>query len=110
MIARTAFTQLRYSSWLLGGAIAGMLFLYVVPVVAAVTGSVYGWAAWIAMTAAYMPLVRFYQQPVLSALLLPAAGIFYTLATIESAVAYWRGRGGNWKGRSQAAAMRQHGL
>ena len=39
-------------------------------------------------------------------LLLPLAALFYTAATIGSAIQYWRGRGGNWKGRFQAAPVR----
>ena len=36
--------------------------------------------------------------------LLPAIALFYMAATIFSAVQFWRGRGGAWKGRYQAAA------
>ena len=35
--------------------------------------------------------------------LLPAIAVFYLVATVWSAVAYWRGRGGMWKGRAAAA-------
>jgi hypothetical protein len=34
---------------------------------------------------------------------MPAVASFYTLATIDSALRYWSGRGGQWKGRIQAA-------
>jgi hypothetical protein len=34
---------------------------------------------------------------------LPLVALFYTAATIGSAVQFWRGRGGRWKGRYQAA-------
>jgi len=34
--------------------------------------------------------------------LLPVAAAFYSYATWLSAVRYWLGRGGQWKGRSQA--------
>ena len=34
-------------------------------------------------------------------LTLPFSAAFYTLATLHSAVQYWRGRGGDWKGRAQ---------
>jgi hypothetical protein len=37
---------------------------------------------------------------------LPAIALFYAAATIASAVLHWRGRGGYWKGRFQAAALR----
>ena len=32
---------------------------------------------------------------------LPLTAAFYTFATVESAVRYWRGSGGMWKGRVQ---------
>ena len=103
MIARTAFTQLRYSTLLLLGTVMGMCLLYVVPVAGALAGSLFGLAAWVIMTAGYAPMIRFYGQPLWTTLLLPIAGLFYTFATVESAVRYWSGRGGAWKGRHQAA-------
>jgi hypothetical protein len=48
-------------------------------------------------------MVRFYGQPAVAALLLPVAAIFYLGATVHSAVRYWRGVGGRWKGRVQDA-------
>jgi hypothetical protein len=35
---------------------------------------------------------------------MPLIGVFYAAFTIDSAVQYWRGRGGMWKGRAQAIA------
>lgn len=106
MIARTAFTQLGYSSWMLAGTVLGMTFLYLLPVLAAVTGVVAGLVAWAIMAGIYAPIARFYKQPVLSGLLLPAIAVFYLFATVDSAVRYWTGRGGNWKGRDQAISAR----
>jgi membrane protein DedA with SNARE-associated domain len=37
-------------------------------------------------------------------MLLPLIALFYVAATVGSAVLYWRGRGGYWKGRVQASA------
>lgn len=105
MISRTAFTQLRYSPLLLAGTVLGMSLLYVVPVAAAVAGGLIGAAAWTVMAVAFMPMLRFYRQPFSAAMLLPVAGLFYTAATVESAIRYWTGRGGAWKGRHQAAAQ-----
>jgi hypothetical protein len=34
---------------------------------------------------------------------LPLIALFYTIATLDSAVRYWTGRGGLWKGRVQDA-------
>jgi hopene-associated glycosyltransferase HpnB len=104
MISRTAFTQLRYSPALLAGTILGMLFLYVVPVVGTLAGSAVAAAGWLIMAAIYMPTLRFYGQPAASAMLLPFTALFYLSATVQSAIRYWTGRGGTWKGRNQAAA------
>ncbi len=105
MIARTAFTQLRYSSLMLVGTVAGMTLLYVVPVLAVFSGNglaaASGGFAWVCMAVSYTPMLRFYRQPLWWAPLLPAVAAFYTAATIQSAIRYWRGRGGDWKGRIQ---------
>ena len=42
----------------------------------------------------------------MACLALPAIAVFYAAATVGSAVNYWRGKGGQWKGRAQAG----HGL
>jgi len=112
MVARTAYTQLRYSPWLLAGTVAGMLLLYVVPVAALALGALRrkpllalgGLIAYATMTAAYAPTVRLYRQPRWRALTLPLAGIIYTAMTIDSALRHARGSGGLWKGRPFAPA------
>ena len=58
-------------------------------------------AAYGLMCASYLPVVRFYGLNYLWALTLPFSAAFYTFATIHSAVKYWTGRGGEWKGRAQ---------
>jgi len=107
LIARTAFTQLRYSSALLIGTLAGMLLTYVTPVVLTFSGQTAVWrlslTAWALMAFTYLPTVRFYGLSPLWAPLLPVAAVFYSYATWLSAVRCWLGRGGQWKGRSQAA-------
>jgi hopene-associated glycosyltransferase HpnB len=100
MISRSAFTQLRYSWILLAGTIAGLLLTYVVPVALALRGSPWGIAAWILMTIAYLPAIRYYRVSPLWAPLLPAIAVFYAGATVHSAIAHARGRGGAWKGRN----------
>jgi hopene-associated glycosyltransferase HpnB len=109
MIARTAFTQLGYSPWLLAGTVLGMALTYLAPPVLTLAC---GWAAWPAllawllMTAMYCPMLRYYRQPLWLAPLLPLTALFYLGATLASAWRYWRGRGGQWKGRAQAAPKR----
>jgi len=55
------------------------------------------------MSAAFVPMLWFYACPLWLAPLLPLIAAFYMAATCASAVQFWRGRGGAWKGRFQAA-------
>lgn len=107
MISRTAFTQLNYSPWLLAATVAGLGVTYMAPPFLVATArwpqSALGAAAWFMMTVAYAPMVRFYRRSIFWAPALPAIAMFYAGATIGSAVRYWTGRGGEWKGRIQAA-------
>jgi hopene-associated glycosyltransferase HpnB len=105
MIARTAFTQLHYSAWLLAGTLAGMTIIYLIPPVAALTLGPTCWPAWLAwavMCCAYAPMLRYYGRSPLWAPFLPLVALFYVGATFASAVRYWRGKGGQWKARVQA--------
>lgn len=108
LIARTAFTQLNYSALLLFGTLLGMLLTYVLPVVLAFDTQPLVWrislAAWALMIITYLPTVRFYKLSPLWALTLPLAALFYSYSTCVSAVRYWLGQGGQWKGRAQAPA------
>jgi hopene-associated glycosyltransferase HpnB len=106
VIARTAFTQLRYSVPMLAGTLLGMLLTYVAPVLLLFardsTALAIGFAAWLLMTLSFLPTVRFYRLSAVWALVLPLTAVFYTWATLRSAVRYWMGKGGLWKGRAQA--------
>jgi hopene-associated glycosyltransferase HpnB len=106
LIARTAFTQLRYSWLALAGTLVGMLVTYLLPVIFTFSARPMVWrlglAAWVLMAITYLPTVRFYRMSPLWAAALPVAAGFYTYATWLSAVRYWLGRGGQWKGRAQA--------
>lgn len=108
MISRCAFAQLGYSTPALIGATAAMGLVYLAPPLLLLLwpspGGILGAAAWIAMSAAYLPILRSYACPVVLAPLLPVAALFYMAATIGSAIQFWRGRGGYWKGRFQAPA------
>jgi hypothetical protein len=59
--------------------------------------------AFLMMAFAYQPTLRYHRLSPLWALVLPAVATFYAAATIDSALRYWSGRGGQWKGRMQAA-------
>ena len=109
MIARTAFNQLRHSVVLLALTVAGLLLTYLVPIAAVASGErmamIVGAAAWAAMTLSYIPTVRFYRLNPLWSLTLPLAALFYMGATLRSALRYWSGHGGQWKGRDQDLAV-----
>jgi hopene-associated glycosyltransferase HpnB len=103
MIARSAFSQLHYSALQLAGTVAGMLAMYALPPALALGfGSKLATLAWLMMMAAYLPVLRLYRLSPLWTLALPLVALFYTGATVWSALNYWRGRGGAWKGRAQA--------
>lgn len=106
LIARTAFTQLRYSPLLLAGTLLAMLLTYVAPIALLfthnATARALATAAWLLMTLSFLPTIRFYRLSSIWAPLLPLTALFYTYATWLSAVRYWVGRGGQWKGRVQA--------
>ena len=80
--------------------------LFLTPMLLPITGLPFvaevGIAAWLVMAMVYMPMIRFYELPLVWALALPVASIIYILATIDSGRLYWQGRGGEWKGRTQA--------
>jgi hopene-associated glycosyltransferase HpnB len=103
MISRTAFTQLRYSVAILAGTVLGLAFVYLLPPALALAGNFWGAAAWLMMSIAYSPVLRFYRLNPLWAPMLPIIAAFYMACTVASAIQYWRGGGGAWKGRSQAA-------
>ncbi len=107
MISRTAFAQLRHSALLLLGTILGMAVIYLAPPLLLVTrnplAAFFGLTAWILMTIAYSPTLRFHGRSVAWAPLLPLIALFYVAATVESALSYWTGRGGVWKDRVQDA-------
>lgn len=107
MVARTAFTQLNYSPWLLLGTLVGMTLIYIVPLAGVIIGgltgnwlvAISGLSGWLLMSWAYLPTVRFYSCSPWLAFCLPAIALLYTLMTVDSALRYWQGRGGAWKGR-----------
>jgi hopene-associated glycosyltransferase HpnB len=106
MIARTAFTQLRYSLLLLLGTLVGLAITYFGPI-----GLLFGHnnatravelATWLTMSLLFLPTIRFYRLNPLWAPLLPLTATFYAYATFLSAVRYYANRGAQWKGRAQA--------
>ncbi len=107
MVARTAYTQLRYSVFLLIGTLFGLFLTYLAAPCALIWGIVLGqplsWGAglltWLLMAISFWPTLRLYERPMVEAFTLPAIAFLYSLMTFDSAWSHWRGRGGLWKGR-----------
>ncbi|GGW03421.1 glycosyltransferase [Streptomyces narbonensis] len=112
MVSRSAYAQLRNNPLLLTGTVAGLVVIYLVPPVALVAGALTGdpasaWAggaAWAVMAGTYLPMLRYYRQPLWLAALLPFTALLYLLMTVDSAVQHYRGRGAAWKGRTYAGS------
>ncbi len=103
MVARTAYTQLRYSPALLAACTALMTLYYLVPP-AAMLGLLPGDAALGAATyllgvLPYVPTLRYYRLSAAWALLLPLIAAWYLAMTWSSASRYHRGEQSRWKGR-----------
>jgi hopene-associated glycosyltransferase HpnB len=116
MVARSAYTQLRYSPWLLAATIAGLLLLFAVPPVAGIGGlialasgagiesragliALTGLGAWAVMSATWVPILRLYRLSPLRAPGLPLVAMLYAAMTVDSARRHAVGEGGLWKGR-----------
>ncbi|CCK32298.1 glycosyl transferase [Streptomyces davaonensis JCM 4913] len=108
MVSRSAYAQLRHNPLLLAGTVAGLALVYLVPPVALIAGTaagdpataVTGGLAWLVMAGTYLPMLRYYRQPLWLAPLLPFTAFLYLLMTVDSAVQHYRGRGAAWKGRT----------
>ncbi|MGW1749512.1 glycosyltransferase [Streptomyces sp. NPDC002092] len=110
MVSRSAYAQLRHNPLLLLGTVAGLVLVYLVPPAALAAGlaagngtaELVGGAAWLVMTGTYLPMLRYYCQPLWLAPLLPFTAFLYLLMTVDSAVQHYKGRGAAWKGRTYA--------
>ena len=115
MVARSAYTQLRYSPPLLVAVLAGLAWLYLLPpaaglaglaALAAGAGPAAAWCAgagltgWFLQAVTYLPVLRLYRLSWLRAPGLPLAALLYAGMTADSARRYHAGRGGAWKGRT----------
>jgi hopene-associated glycosyltransferase HpnB len=101
MVARSAFTQLGYSSAVLLLVTALFLLAYGAPLALLGVPRVWPWAwlAVIAMMLGYLPMLRYYRMSGWWALLLPLGAALYLGMTWSSALRYWRGERSQWKGR-----------
>lgn len=103
MVARTAYTQLRYSPVLLALCTFLLILLFVAPVLgiaAASTGvRLFAWVALGAMMASYLPVLRYYGRHWVWTFSLPLAATMYLAMTWTSALRYLRGERSRWKNR-----------
>ena len=108
MVARTAYTQLRYSPALLALCTALLTLGYIVPLVALCSGLpaavALGLLALAAMFASYAPTIRYYGLGLVWVATLPLAATLFLAMTWTSAVRYTRGERSRWKNRSYGAA------
>jgi len=104
MVARTAFTQLKYSKLMLVlcSLIMASMF-WVAPLAFYFLSSLEAYLisglTWLAMFVTYMPTLIYYQRSPLWVLALPLIGTLYLAMTWASALRYWRGERARWKGR-----------
>ena len=114
MVARTAFTQLRYSSILLLLCTAIMLLAYWVPVAGLLAGiftaksDIFNISliAYGILSITYIPVLRFYKVSSGYAVMLPFIGTLFLLMTWTSAIRYWSGERLRWRGRVEFEADR----
>jgi hopene-associated glycosyltransferase HpnB len=106
LIARSAYTQLRFSPLLLIGCVIGMSITYLLPPILVMQSDpdlrLPGIISWSMMTMSVLANLYYHRRSVLWAPLLPVIVLFYLAATLDSARRYWTGQGGEWKGRMQA--------
>jgi hopene-associated glycosyltransferase HpnB len=115
MVARSAYTQLRYSPALLAGTLLGLLFLYALPPAGAITGLAVllaggrgpaavtfgaGLGGWALMSLSFAPMLRLYRLSPLRAPGLPLIALLYAAMTADSARRHYAGLGAQWRGRT----------
>jgi len=126
MVARSAYTQLRYSPALLAATIIGLLFLYALPPAGTVIGLAAllsggpgasgaavpvalaagaGLAGWALMSLSYLPMLRLYRLSPLRAPGLPLIALLYAGMTADSARRHYTGRGAEWRGRANRTRL-----
>lgn len=103
MVARTAFTQLRYSWLLLALCTLLMLVCFLGPVLLSFSPNPYtrivALAAWLALWVAYLPTLRFYGVAPAWGLMLPISALLFLGMTWDSARRYLKGERSVWRGR-----------
>jgi hopene-associated glycosyltransferase HpnB len=103
MVARSAFTQLNYSTLLLLAVTAVFAFAFWLPLaavfVAPPPAQILAGATLAAMLVSYVPVLSYYNLAAAWALAMPLIATLYIGMTWSSAIRYWRGVRSLWKGR-----------
>jgi hopene-associated glycosyltransferase HpnB len=110
MVARSAFTQLNHSVAILAGTVLGLVLLYLVPPLVALTwpwhrdgtAAALALGAWALQALTFAPTLALYGRGPQCGFALPAAGALYTAMTVDSALRHFRRTGAHWKGRAGA--------
>ncbi len=108
MVRRTAYTQLKYSLFILTLTVVALTLIFLAPPLLFLGypwhgngfAALSGLAGWIAMAISYGPTLADYGRSRWEGLLLPFSAALYAAMTVDSAVAHGRHRGGQWKGRN----------
>ena len=102
MVARTAYTQLRYSPVLLLVCTLLMAFMFWAPIAGLggpLAAQIAGGIGLVAMAVCYLPTVRYYRLSPAWALTMPLVGTLFLAMTWHSALRDWGGRRSEWKDR-----------
>lgn len=112
MISRSAYDQLNHSPLLLAGTVVAMSLIFLAPPILVLTGDGWAWAgllAWGAMAWTYWPIIKFYDLPFPWIFAMPVIAAIFLGATLHSAYSYYRGKGGQWKGRVEGGRVKGGG-
>ena len=102
MVARTAYTQLRYSLLLLILASLSMVLAFVVPIIGLFSGLstfLIALTTLALMAFTYKPTISLYDLPTRWTWSLPLGALLFIMMTWSSALRYWKGERSQWKDR-----------
>ena len=102
MVTRTAYTQLRYSLFLLILASLSMVVAFITPIIGLFsnpTTFLIALTTLALMAFTYRPTIYLYNLPFGWALSLPLGASLFIMMTWSSAIRYWKGERSQWKDR-----------
>lgn len=103
MVARTAYTQLRYSAVVLAGGTLLLFAAYLLPIIslflAGITAPLLAITSLAIMWGTYMPVLTYYNLSIFWGIFLPVIAALYLMMTWTSAIRHWKGTGAIWKER-----------